>query len=247
MSTHYTIEDLQEYAAYKEGKCLSNEYWDVETKYKWMCSKGHTWEVGFDIIKQGGWCPRCDKEVKTKEEKLKELRKIAIERGGKCLSDEYINNRTKLEFQCREGHIWKTTPDNVISNKWCRICSYKNRREKRKDNIEIYRKIAEEHRGKLLSDKYIDSKTPLLWECAKGHQWKAHPNDVKNSKHWCPVCGHKAASEKRKDNLDTYQKVAVERGGKLLSDKYIDNKTPLLWECKKGHQWKARTRGYKTP
>jgi hypothetical protein len=205
-----------------------------------MCSKGHTWETGFNIIKQGGWCPRCDKEIKTKVEKLKELKAIAKEKGGKCLSDEYINNRTKLEFQCSEGHIWETTPDNVISNKWCRICSYKDRGEKRKDNIETYRKIAEERGGKLLSGKYINSSIPLLWECSKGHQWKASPTDVKNNKHWCPVCGRKAAGEKRKDNIETYQKVAIERGGKLISDKYINSSSPLLWECAKGHQWKAR-------
>ena len=42
------------------------------------------------------------------------------------------------------------------------------------------------------------------------------------------------------DCIEKYRKVAIKRGGLLLSDKYINSNTPLLWQCKQEHQWKAK-------
>jgi len=42
---------------------------------------------------------------------IKEMQEIAESRGGKCLSKEYVNNYTKLKWQCDEGHTWKATPN----------------------------------------------------------------------------------------------------------------------------------------
>ena len=70
------------------------------------------------------------------------MQELAAKRGGKCLSEEYINNHTKLEFQCSEGHIWKTKPASIINNKWCPTCVYKARGEKQRNKIETYQKIA---------------------------------------------------------------------------------------------------------
>ena len=184
MSTRYTIDDLHEYAAYKEGKCLSTEYWDIETKYKWMCSKGHNWEAAFPVIKQGGWCPVCLKK-KTKEDYLERLKAIAIERGGKCLSNEYINRITKLEFQCSKGHIWKTTSHSIVGNKWCPACAGVI-----KHTIKDIQELAAKRGGKCLSDKYIDNRTKLEFQCSKGHIWKAKPATIIINK-WCRICGYK--------------------------------------------------------
>lgn len=58
------------------------------------------------------------------------MQELAKSRGGKCLSDKYINNRTKLRWQCNEGHIWKSTPNSIKNGSWCPICS---RRKSNKD------------------------------------------------------------------------------------------------------------------
>lgn len=51
------------------------------------------------------------------------MQELAIVRGGKCLSDDYINNRTKLEWKCQFGHIWLAQPRAIIGGQWCPNCA----------------------------------------------------------------------------------------------------------------------------
>jgi len=37
---------------------------------------------------------------------LNVLQEHAVSKNGKLLSDNYINNTTKMEWQCEKGHIW---------------------------------------------------------------------------------------------------------------------------------------------
>ncbi len=55
-----TIEEMQELAQLRGGKCLSPEYTNVDTKLKWQCKEGHVWEATPDSIKLSKrWCPEC--------------------------------------------------------------------------------------------------------------------------------------------------------------------------------------------
>jgi len=76
-------------------------------------------------IKGGSWCPYC---VGTAKLTIEEMHQIAKSRGGKCLSDKYINNATKLKWQCKKGHVWETIPMAVKRHKgtkgsWCPQCN----------------------------------------------------------------------------------------------------------------------------
>ena len=35
---------------------------------------------------------------------IEKMREAARERGGECLSDDYVNANTKLKWRCAEGH-----------------------------------------------------------------------------------------------------------------------------------------------
>jgi hypothetical protein len=98
------------------------------------------------------------------------------------LSDTYIDNKTKLLWECAEGHKWEAAPSKIKYGKWCPYCAGNV-----KLTIEEMQKIAKERGGNCLSDTYINNQTKLLWECAEGHQWEARPNDIKRGK-WCPEC-----------------------------------------------------------
>jgi len=52
------------------------------------------------------------------------MRQLAASRGGKCLSNEYINAHTKLKWQCADGHIWESIPASVKQGcTWCPFCA----------------------------------------------------------------------------------------------------------------------------
>jgi len=233
MATRPTIETMQQHASQRGGKCLSKEYWDDISRLMWMCAKGHTWESPWRVVSRGAWCTACATQ-EEKEERFEKLKKIAEGRGGKCLSQDYINSKTKLEWQCSKGHIWKTIPNNIVQNCWCPICGYETVSKKQTNNIEEYREIALARGGKLLSEKYIGSRLKYLWECSKGHQWYATAGSVKVNKSWCPSCG---GTQRR--NIIEMRELAIKRGGKCLSVEYINTKTKLEWQCSNGHVWKA--------
>ena len=121
---------------------------------------------------------------------IEEMRSIAEERGGKCLSDVYVHYHRKLLWECAEGHQWEATPSNIKKGSWCPHCA------QNKGTIEEMQKIAEERGGKCLSDTYVNSRTNLLWECSEGHQWEATPYNIKKGS-WCRKCVHIARKAKK--------------------------------------------------
>ncbi len=44
-----------------------------------------------------------------------------------------------------------------------------------------------QQKGKILED-YQGAHTKILFECEKGHQWRATPGKVKTAGRWCPFC-----------------------------------------------------------
>ena len=183
MKKKLTIEEMQELAESRGGKCLSKKYIGAFTKLKWQCAKGHIWEATSGNVKHGSWCPYCARKMKLT---IEEMQKIAKSRGGKCLSKKYVNNYNKLKWQCADGHIWKATSNNVKRGRWCSLCAAR----KMKLTIEEMQEIAESRGGKCISKKYVNNHTELKWQCAEGHIWEAKPYNVKRGT-WCPKCSHK--------------------------------------------------------
>ena len=48
---------------------------------------------------------------------IEAMRILAQQKGGKCLSKRYVNNHTKLWWQCAKGHKWFARPDSVKSDR----------------------------------------------------------------------------------------------------------------------------------
>ena len=102
----------------------------------------------------------------------------------------------------------------------------------KKLTIEEMQQIAKERGGECLSKKYINAHTKLKWQCNNGHSWDNTPFHIKQGQ-WCPYCYG------RYQTLEDMQKIANERGGQCLSEKYFNSKTKLKWRCKKEHEWEA--------
>ncbi|MBI4946887.1 MAG: hypothetical protein HY840_10875 [Bacteroidetes bacterium] len=228
MPSRHTIENMQAIAKLREGKCLSKEYCGADRKLTWMCSKGHTWDAYPSIIRRGSWCPACNTKQKGT---IEAMRGIAKERGGKCLSNIYINNTFKLLWQCSKGHVWKSSPHSVKDSSWCPYC-YGNV----KHTLQKMKQIAKERGGKCLSKTYINKESHLKWQCAKGHVWQATPGSIVNQKTWCAVCARKKM-RKSTHSIEEMHRIAKQRKGRCLSKKYINVDTPLKWKCARGHIW----------
>ena len=53
---------------------------------------------------------------------IEEMCQIAEKRGGKCLSETYLNNHAPLLWECKIGHRWEATPKNIKRGAWCHSC-----------------------------------------------------------------------------------------------------------------------------
>jgi len=116
-----SIDGMRRLAETRGGRCLSDMYVGAGSKLLWECGKGHQWMATPSGVQRGQWCPRCSRD--SRKLTIESMRQVAESHGGKCLSDTYVNNQSKLLWQCAKGHKWMARPNNVIHGTWCRRCS----------------------------------------------------------------------------------------------------------------------------
>ena len=174
-----TLIDLQEHAAARGGKCLAAEYGGILAKVPWQCEKGHIWTASAsNVLNLKTWCPICAKRAPLG---LERLRSHAARLGGQCLADDYKNARTKVQWKCGFGHVWRATANNVMnSGTWCPECQ--------KIGLARLQERAASLGGRCLSKSYSNRTGKLLWECQLGHKWKANAINILHNKTWCPQC-----------------------------------------------------------
>jgi hypothetical protein len=178
--------------------------------------------------------------MKNKIQLLKKMQIIAKKKNGKCLSKKYINTKIKLKWTCKNGHIWMSSPYNIINGCWCPYCALLNRWNNRRPTIHNMHVIAKKFNGVCLSNNYDGCHNKLTWKCKEGHIWDATPMHIKEG-HWCPICGGS-----HKLSIKDMHILAIEKDGKCLSKKYINSHMKLKWRCKNKHTWMAAPTSIKT-
>lgn len=176
-----TLEEMQEIAIQRGGRCLSDSYIDSAHALLWECEQGHRWKAVPASVKHRSWCPVC--VVKKRCRTLEDVQAAARARGGECLSTEYINGTTPLTWRCAKGHAWEAPAAGVLQGAWCRQCYYDSMRS----NIKAMKNMARARGGDCLSKEYVDSATKLQWQCSIGHTWYAIPHSITQGR-WCPEC-----------------------------------------------------------
>jgi hypothetical protein len=168
-------------------------------------------------------------------------------KGGRCLSNKYINNATKLRWECKKGHIWIAKSGNIKNGKWCPKCSYEYRAGLRRGNIQDMQKIAESRGGKCLSEKYTNVDNKLKWQCNKGHIWEAIPSSIKRGS-WCPRCSKNNINKGKHLSEETKRKLSEANKGRRASE---ETKRKMSISAKasinKGRFKKGQMSGEKNP
>ena len=116
----HTIEKMRELAKSKGGRCLSTTYTNSHTKLTWECEKKHVWDAEPQSIIKGTWCADC---VKCRKYILDDMKKLAKNKGGTCLSKKYTNVYTELKWKCKNNHVWSAIPRSIIKGAWCKKCN----------------------------------------------------------------------------------------------------------------------------
>lgn len=165
------------------------------------------------------------------EEKYHE---IALARFGIYEGPYTGRTRDKTSWVCKFGHKWQACYTDVRRGTWCPQCAGVS-----KKSIKDCYDFALRKGGLCLESKYVNCRTKMLWQCAKGHKWWAIYANIKNNGTWCPRCDILQRGNAFRKTIEDCRNLANRRGGICLEAKYINNSTKMLWMCVKGHRWQA--------
>jgi hypothetical protein len=223
----------QDYAQSQNGQCLTPPDTPIKkhTYLLWKCDdENHpAWESTFhNTVEQNTWCAKCAGKY-TPEEYLEKAQDYALYKGGKCLSVEYIDQKTDMEWKCDDDShpFWISSYKNVVARDlWCPKCRDILTPEEYLQKAKDY---AITRGGQCVSTKYIAQIEPLDWMCVNHGIFKSDYANIVTNNRWCPHCWKEA-----RDNA-LFQKVkdyAKSRGGKVISPDFIAMSEKIEWSCK---------------
>lgn len=90
-----------------------------------QCSKGHIWrKAAGQMLYSQHWCPECGRSGKGERLNVERLKKVAQSRGGEILTKIIVNQHSRVEVKCADGHIWHTSAFCLLyKNTWCPQCA----------------------------------------------------------------------------------------------------------------------------
>ena len=162
MPAKLTINDMKELAKEKQGTFVSKKYTGTKDQHEWKCKvpEHPKFTQRPDKVKAGRWCNICDGIIhRDNKNAIMIIKKFAERKGGKCLSTEYKDAKTNLDWQCDKcGHTFQATWSNVKNNSgegehgrsrgtWCGKC-----RDNAWNDIE---KTVLKHHGEIVSKKVL--------------------------------------------------------------------------------------------
>jgi hypothetical protein len=224
------------------GACLVEGPRPPSASVGWRCARGHEFTSNAYRVARGSWCPRCA----GRRQGIEEMQALAERHGGRCLSRKYVDSKTKLRWECAQGHRFAVAPTSMRT-RWCPRCALAERepsarvrtppppRDRATPTI-WQRALAEATaRGGVCLDAVDNPRAnqSRRWRCAAGHEFMTNPYRVVGGA-WCPRCAG------RRLGIEHMHAMAAERGGRCVSEEFVDAYTHLQWECEKGHRWWAR-------
>jgi len=229
MCKKFCIDDCHILAEFNEGQCKSTEYKDCDTNYEWQCNAfGHKWIMTYTSVKQGHWCPECNK-IKRRLYYFGLCNKVAEEKGGFFLSTIYINARTKYDWMCGDCfYSWSASYDSVNRISWCPKCG-----GHLKLSIDACHIVADFRGGQCKSTEWKGTGEKYLWQCNCGYEWTATYSHVKDGE-WCPKCS------KNRLCIDDCHILAEFNGGQCDSNEYVGYLAKYSWWCGDcGNKWET--------
>ena len=104
----------------KENYILISKYYNNSyTKLDYICPNGHVHNITWSAWKQGYRCGRCKGNI---EVKFEDIKKSFEYEGYKLISEEYINDKSKLISTCPNGHKYEVSCNNWKNGKRCPKC-----------------------------------------------------------------------------------------------------------------------------
>lgn len=136
--------------------------------------------------------------------------------GYKLLSENYINNSTKMNMECPNGHKLEMHFNNFLQGKRCAKCQ--GRKPYSYEEVKNFIEVESNSGCKLLSNKFENNNTELeiLCSCEQNIFKVDFAHFLHNNKRQCNICGRKNQIKKRKFSIDKIKEKVSEFDLELL-------------------------------
>lgn len=159
--------------------------------------------------------------------------------GCELVSTTYVNSDTPLEYRCPCGSISKIRLYNLKESTRCRSCVSSSMSERQRTPYEEVFKKFEESGCRLISEEYVNDRSPLRYICICGNEAATSFGAFKKG-HRCASCGAKEAALKTRHSYGYVYSVFKEAGCLLTSKEYVNARTPLKYICECGEASEIR-------
>jgi hypothetical protein len=143
------------------------------------------------------------------------------EQNCELLEKKYVNNRTKMKYQCKCGNKSEITFRDFKTGRRCRKCSGSE-----KFTYKYVYNYFQEQNCELLEKKYVNNRTKMKYKCKCKNNSKITFGHFKDGER-CKKC-----SGKEKLTYEYVKQYFEDNNCKLLEEKYINNNTKMKYKCK---------------
>ena len=200
----WKYEDVKNFVE-ENSKCklLSKEYINIDSKLKFQCECGNTFETTFYKFKTRNkrQCNECSRKkvsnnMKLSYEEVKKFIEVDSNSGCRLLSKEYKSANDKLLIQCKCGNTFKVKWNHFKNScqRQCPKCGQEKTANARRLDNEYVKNYIEKYGCKLLS-KYKNYDTKIKIQCKCGNTFETLFCIFKDyDVHECKMCREKNKS-----------------------------------------------------
>ena len=221
----------------------------------WICKEGHKWRTSVAGRSNNRGCPTCKnrKVLPGFNDLATDFPEIADQADGWDPTLVTHGSRSLLNWRCKIGHTWRTSPANRTGKNTtdCPVCS---------NNVLVvgFNDLRTTHPNLAAEAHNWDPTTVIAganirkeWKCGKGHIWTAVCSSRSSSGNSCPYCAFKKVLKGFNDLATTHPDVAMQAHCWDPTAVINGGKNKYSWKCEEGHIWTAnisdRKQGYGCP
>lgn len=225
MSKRLTYKYVRDY--FKEHNCelLEKEYKNNSTKMEYRCECKNVSRITFHSFQRGRRCSKCGNNEKLTFEYVYNYFK---NQGCELLDEKYVNNRTKMKYECNCGNISDICFNNFKQGNRCKKCSGLE-----KLTYRYVKRYFEERGCKLLEENYINNRTKMRYRCNCWNISKITFCGFQQGNR-CNKCGTKRCAKKKRHTYEHIYNYFKEQGCELLEKDYTNALTKMRYKCNCG-------------
>jgi hypothetical protein len=218
--------------------------WGSKKVLEWKCPKGHVYAMAVSLRtgNRPQKSPICagKRVLNGYNDLVTRYPEIAKEAHGWDPRTTSPGTHRKLEWKCRNGHLFTVSPNQRTSRTSnCPTCANLIVETGFNDLATTHPNLAIEAFGwdpKLVSG---GSSMRLQWKCSSEHTWESTPVNRTWNKTGCPICVNQLLLVGYNDLLSINPRVAAEAYGWDPVTVMAGAKKAMNWKCPKGHVYRA--------